>query len=98
MARAVLWSLCLLLILLSSPSVYGMSSSPYERQQLITFLGVAMNRSVGDEPKGAVGQLIIEWMPRADHEGMTVTCSPGFSPYTMTSMVAAIERAARFAG
>jgi predicted S18 family serine protease len=75
-----------------------MSSSPYERQQLITFLGVAMNRSVGDEPKGAVGQLIIEWMPRADHEGMTVTCSPGFSPYTMTSMVAAIERAARFAG
>jgi len=57
-----------------------------------------MNRSVGEEPVGAVGQLIVEWMARPDQDGMTVTCSPGFSPYTMTAMVAAIERAARFAG
>src|SRR5437868_14567186 len=98
MHRRFLWSLCVLSFLLWSPPVYSMSASPYERQQLITFLGVAMNRSVGDEPKGAVGQLIVEWMARPDHDGMTVTCSPGFSPYTMTAMVAAIERVARFAG
>src|SRR5215204_2384583 len=98
MRRWWLWPLCLLPILLGSPPVFGMPPAPYERQQLITFLGVAMNRSVGDEPKGAVGQLIVEWMARADQDGMTVTCSPGFSPYTMTAMVGAIERAARFAG
>ena len=90
--------LCLLSCLMWPASAYALAPPPYERQQLITFLGVAMNRSVGEEPKGAVGQLIVEWMARPDHDGMTVTCSPGFSPYTMTAMVAAIERAARFAG
>ena len=68
------------------------------RQQLITFLGVTMDRRMGEEPQGAVGQLVIEWAARSDHDGMTVTCSSGFSPYTMTSIVAAIERVARIAG
>jgi predicted S18 family serine protease len=57
-----------------------------------------MEGRLGDEPKGAVGKLVVEWTQRPDHDGMTVTCSPGFSPYTMSSIVAAIERVARLAG
>jgi predicted S18 family serine protease len=74
------------------------AAAPPARQQLITFLGVTMERRMGEEPKGAVGELVVEWAPRSDHDGMTVTCSQGFSPYTMTSIVSAIERVARMAG
>lgn len=78
------------------------SSSPapttVSRQQLITFLGVTMDRRIGEEPKGAVGHLVVEWASRQDHEGMTVTCSSGFSPYTVTAIVSAIERVAKAAG
>lgn len=94
--RGLVWSLTVL-ALVCAPSAYALNP-PYDRQQMITFLGVTMDRSMGEEPKGAVGQLIVEWTARQDHDGMTVTCSPGFSPYTMTSMVSAIERVARFAG
>lgn len=103
--RVVLsWGLVLLSVLtgVAVPLAYGLSQTPsvppYARQQLITFLGVTMERRMGEEPKGAVGQLVVEWAARSDHDGMTVTCSPGFSPYTMTSIVAAIERVARVAG
>lgn len=78
------------------PSAQALSSAP--RQQTITFLGVTMERRVGEEPKGAVGHLVVEWTSRADQDGMTVTCSSGFSPYTVTSIVSAIERVARAAG
>jgi predicted S18 family serine protease len=74
------------------------AAAPPPRQQLITFLGVTMERRMGEEPKGAVGQLIVEWAARSDHDGMTVTCSQGFSPYTVAAIVSAIERVARVAG
>jgi predicted ATP-dependent serine protease len=70
---------------------------PSARMQLISFLGVTMARSVGEAPRGVVAQLIVEWSARSDHNGMMVTCSPGFSPYTVKSIVAAIERTARLA-
>lgn len=73
-------------------------SNSASRQQLITFLGVTMDRRMGEEPKGAVGRLVVEWASRPDHEGMMVTCSSGFSPYTMTAIVSAIERVAKAAG
>ncbi len=78
--------------------VPAQASGPPLRQQSINFLGVTMDSRLGDEPKGAVGQLVVEWSLRSDQDGMTVTCSPGFSPYTMSSIVAAIERVARLAG
>lgn len=94
-ALSVLIGLSSLLVAVSSEAV---TSASYDRQQLISFLGVTMEGRLGEEPKGAVGKLIVEWTPRHDHDGMTVTCSPGFSPYTMSSIVAAIERVARLAG
>lgn len=57
-----------------------------------------MDRRLGEEPVGAVGQLVVEWAMRGDHDGLTVSCSAGFSPYTLSSIIAAIERVARVAG
>jgi predicted S18 family serine protease len=93
--------LCIVLILFSTlmPGLAQSGNhSAHGRQQLINFLGVTMERHLGDEPEGAVGQLVVEWAARPDHEGMTVTCSSGFSAYTMSSIVSAIERIARLAG
>jgi predicted S18 family serine protease len=89
----------LICIFLFLPSVaHAIESSLYTREQLISFLGVTMSRNMGEEPKGVVTQLVVEWSTRSDHDGLAVTCSPGFSPYTITSIVAAIERSARLAG
>lgn len=82
---------------LSEPA-QSLSPSSYGRQQLINFLAVTMERHQGDEPEGAVGKLVVEWASRSDRDGMTVTCSSGFSPYTLASIVSAIERVARIAG
>lgn len=98
LARWVMGLVLIALFPLPTAPAFGFSPSSYARQQLITFLGVTMDRRIGEEPRGAVGQLVIEWAARPDHEGMTVTCSAGFSPYTMTSIVSAIERVARVAG
>jgi predicted S18 family serine protease len=88
--------LVLLSVFLIVPATEG--AGPSARQQVINFLGVTMDRHQGDEPKGAVGQLVVEWDLRPDHDGMTVTCSSGFSPFTMSSIVSAIERVAHLAG
>jgi predicted S18 family serine protease len=96
--RVLTVAIILLSGLLAQPPVEARNPSPPARQQSINFLGVTMDGRLGDEPQGAVGTLLIEWTLRSDHDGMTVTCSSGFSPYTMSSIVAAIERVARLAG
>jgi predicted S18 family serine protease len=88
----------LILWLLFSPVAHAIEPALDARDQLISFLGVTMSRPVGEEPKGVVSQLAVEWSTRSDHDGLAVTCLPGFSPYTITSIVAAIARTARLAG
>jgi hypothetical protein len=77
------------------------SDAGLQRAQIIRFLGVSVVEDLRDTRVGAVGELVVGWEERTDHQGIIVSFLEGhgsFSSGTELAILGAIDRAARAAG